>query len=325
MKLYAVFFFFLVLISCNDQPKVKDSDSTQSSDVPVKPVVNAQFSEDSAYEYVKKQVDFGPRVPGTKTYYECYRFLVAKLQSLADTIYLQNSTAITYDRKSIPVQNIIAVFNPNASKRILLSAHWDTRPYADQDDKDRDKPILGANDGASGVGVLLEIASQLKKERIDIGIDIILFDAEDWGDNSGNVENSFCLGSQYWGSNPHVKGYSADFGILLDMVGAPGALFGFESYSVLRASNYVSLVWNTAITLGYGNYFKNFDRGAVIDDHFYVMKATNIPMLDIIDTDPSTESRFGKYWHTHDDNMDAIDKKTLKAVGHTLMHVIRNY
>ncbi|MCC6818660.1 MAG: M28 family peptidase [Bacteroidia bacterium] len=245
--------------------------------------------------------------------------------SKADSVYLQNGITKTYDGKFIPVNNIIASFNIKAEKRILLCAHWDTRPFADQDTKNRDKPILGANDGASGVGILMEIAAQLKKTPVDIGVDIIFFDAEDWGDNSGQVENSFCLGSQYWGNNLHVKGYKADFGILLDMVGAPNALFGFEGYSMSMAPNYLAKVWNAAAELGYGSYFKSFQRGYVTDDHFYVMKATKIPMIDIIDTDLSTDSHFGKYWHTHDDNMDAIDKATLRAVGHTLMYVVRNY
>lgn len=326
MKLKLLFCLSLLALACNNSDKngqntVSGSDTLQVE----KPKVTATFNEDSAYWYVKQQVDFGPRMPGSKGYNQCYKFLVTHFKQLADTLYLQSSTAQTYDKKTIPVQNIIASFNPKAERRILLCAHWDTRPFADQDDVDQDKPILGANDGASGVGVLMEVAAQLRKKPLDIGIDIILFDAEDWGDNSGQVENSFCLGSQYWGNNLHVPHYKADFGILLDMVGAPNALFGYEGYSLAQASTYLSLVWNTAAENGYGNYFKSFDRGAVTDDHVYVMKATRIPMIDIIDTDPSTSSHFGKYWHTHDDNMNAIDKKTLKAVGHTLMTVISNY
>jgi Zn-dependent M28 family amino/carboxypeptidase len=140
--------------------------------------------------------------------------------------------------------NVIASFNPKASKRVLLCAHWDTRPFADQDVKDQDKPILGANDGASGVGILLEIANELKNQPVEIGLDIVLFDAEDWGDNSGKVEDSYCLGSQFWAKNPHVSNYKADFGILLDMVGAPNAVFGFEGYSLSEAQTYLSMVWS---------------------------------------------------------------------------------
>lgn len=316
----------LLVLACNNSNNNgQNTGGSADTLVKEKPKVNASFNEDSAYMFVKTQVDFGPRMPGSKGYNQCYKYLVTYFKQLADTMYLQSSTAQTYDKKTIPVQNIIASFNPKAERRILLCAHWDTRPFADQDDVDKDKPILGANDGASGVGVLMEVAAQLKKNPLNIGVDIILFDAEDWGDNSGQVENSFCLGSQYWGNNTHVPHYTADFGILLDMVGAPNALFGYEGYSLSQASTYVSLVWNTAAEAGYSNYFKSFDRGYVTDDHVYVMKATKIPMIDIIDTDPSTSSHFGKYWHTHDDNMSAIDKKTLKAVGHTVMNVISNY
>jgi Zn-dependent M28 family amino/carboxypeptidase len=208
---------------------------------------------------------------------------------------------------------------------VLLCAHWDTRPFADQDIKDQDKPILGANDGASGVGVLLEIAAVLKKQPVEIGVDIVLFDAEDWGDNSGAVENSYCLGSQFWAKNPHVPSYKADFGILLDMVGAPNAVFGFEGYSLAEAQTYLSMVWSSANNAGYSGYFKNFERGYVTDDHVYVMKHLKIPMIDIIDCDLNTSSHFGKYWHTHADNMNAIDKNTLKAVGQTLLDVISAY
>lgn len=326
MRYSAVFVFLLVLASCsnggsNDSSTVVESDTSEIK----KPEAQAEFNMDSAYSYVQKQVSFGPRVPGTATWKKCHDYLVKFMKEKADTVYLQYGSASTFDGKTIPVNNIIGVFNPEATSRILLCAHWDTRPFADQDTKDRDKPILGANDGASGVGILMEIASQLKKSPVDFGVDIIFFDSEDWGDPSGRVENSFCLGSQYWGNNLHVKNYTADFGVLLDMVGAPNAMFGFEGYSSGMGQSVLSRVWNTASGLGYSQYFKNFQRGYVIDDHYYVMKATKIPMIDIIDADLTTESQFGRYWHTHSDNMDAIDRNTLKAVGHTLMHVLRNY
>lgn len=283
------------------------------------------FNEDSAFLHVKNQVDFGPRVPGTEAHRRCHKYFADFLKPIADTLYFQNTTAKTFDGKIIPVMNIIASFNPSAQKRILLCAHWDTRPFADEDTKDQQKPIPGANDGASGAGVLLEVAAALNRNRPETGIDIVLFDAEDWGDNSGQTENSYCLGSQYWAQNTHVQPYKADFGILLDMVGAPNAIFGFEGYSLSQAGQVLSMVWNKAAEAGYDRYFRNFQRGYVTDDHYYVMKYTGIPVIDIIDTDPSTESRFGKYWHTHSDNMEAIDRQTLKAVGQTLLNVIAAY
>lgn len=311
----------VLLFSCSNQDNKTVENAKDTSILDAKKV-ELIFNEDSAYTYIFNQVNFGPRVPGTKGHAACHAYIVNFLRPLVDTLILQNTTAITFDKKTIPVKNIIASINPNASKRILLAAHWDTRPFADQDTKDKDKPILGANDGASGVGILMEIASVLKKNPLPIGVDIIFFDAEDWG---GDVEDSYCLGSQFWGKNPHIPNYKADFGILLDMVGAPNAMFGFEGFSSAEAPSYLSMVWAEANKAGYGNYFKNFQRGYVTDDHFYVMKYRQIPMIDIIDSDPQTESNFGKYWHTHNDNMDAIDRRTLKAVGQTVVNVLTNY
>ncbi len=314
-----------LLFSCKNsntqETQVTTDDSAISNTLIEAPV----FNGDSAYNHVKNQVDFGPRVPGTSAHLKCFNYIVNVLKSYADTVIIQSASAVTFDKKNIPVLNIVASFHPKASKRILLCAHWDTRPFADQDTKDKNKPIPGANDGGSGVGVLLELARIMQMRSEDVGVDIVLFDAEDWGDNTGTTEDSYCLGSQYWAKNPHIAGYKADFGILLDMVGAPGAQFGFEGYSLAEAESHLSMVWSAAANAGYGNYFKNFQRGYVTDDHYYVMKYTRIPTIDIIDCDPNTESRFGKYWHTHADNMDAIDKQTLKAVGQTLMNVVFNY
>mgnify|MGYP001256808437 CR=1 FL=1 len=307
---------------CNKKIEVDNVDTTETKST--KKVVN--FNQDSAFDFVKKQVDFGPRVPGSNGHFNCHQFLLQTLTHFADTVYTQNSTAKTFDNKIIPVKNIIASFNPKAIKRVIICAHWDTRPFADQDDENKDKPILGANDGASGVGVILQIASVLKTNKIDYGIDLILFDAEDWGDNSGQVPDSYCLGSQFWAKNPHVTNYKADFGILLDMVGAKDALFGYEGTSMDNASYQLNLVWSEANESGYGKYFVNAQRGYITDDHYYMMKyLPQIPVIDIIHFDPTTNSRFGKYWHTHDDNMDAVDKNTLKAVGQTMLNVIYNY
>lgn len=324
MKYIAPILVFVIAFSCNN-PSNPNHNNNKSDSTEIKKNVSVIFNEDSAYNYIQKQVDFGPRVPGTVQHLTCYNFLVETLKPLADTLYFQNTFATTFDKKTIPVKNIIASFNPKEEKRILLCAHWDTRPFADQDTKDKDKPILGANDGGSGVGVLLQIAQHLHQQKPNLGIDIIFFDAEDWGDATGKVEDSYCLGSQAWGKATHVPQYKAEFGILLDMVGAPNAIFGNEGYSLINAPNYVGLVWQTAAKAGYDNYFKNFETNRITDDHYYIMKATKIPVIDIIHHDPTTESRFGSYWHTHNDNMDAIDKKTLKAVGQTLVNVIYNY
>ncbi len=326
MKNSLIISVILLMFSCSEHPKTDTTSKDDLKDtIQEEPKINIVFNENNAYKYVKEQVDFGPRVPGTAQHLACYNYFVKHFKSLADTVFLQNSSAVTFDKKNIPIKNIIASFNPQNTKRIIVCAHWDTRPFADQDTKDQNKPILGANDGASGVGVIMELANLLNQNKINIGVDLILFDAEDWGDNSGRVEDSYCLGSQYWSKNLHVANYKADFGVLLDMVGAPNAMFGYEGYSLEKASSVLSLVWDAANQAGYGQFFKNVNRGFVTDDHFYMMENTQIPVIDIIDFDPNSGTNFGKYWHTHKDNMDAIDPKTLKAVGQTLTNVLYQY
>lgn len=288
-----------------------------------------EFNSDSAYYYIEKQVAFGPRVPNTKEHAACAEWLKDKLASFNGwEVQIQEFKARAFDNTILNGKNIIASYNKDALKRILLFAHWDTRPFADQDIKDRNKPIPGANDGASGVGVLLEIARQISLNPINIGVDIILFDAEDYGQPEGTMiprkPDTYCLGSQYWAKNPHTPGYKAYYGILLDMVGAKDATFTMEATSMYYASNVVEKVWAVAHKLGYGNYFLYKRTDAITDDHYYVNAIAEIPSIDIIQYDPETRSNFGKYWHTHDDNMDIIDRNTLKAVGQTILQVLYN-
>lgn len=308
--------------SCkSDKPKkTKEEDSeTSVTEVPkAPPIERPSFSSDSAYQYIQQQVDFGPRVPGTTPHAKCAQFLFDELSRFADNVILQQGQATTFDKTKITIKNIIGEFNPEATNRILLFAHWDTRPFADEDTKDQDKPILGANDGGSGVGVLLEVARQLSIKKPAWGVDIIFFDAEDWGNSL--VEDSYCLGSQFWGKNPHKKGYKANYGILLDMVGAADATFLMEGISKQIAPQVLDKVWTTANSLGYYGKFLYRDHGGVTDDHYYVYKYTQIPSIDIIHINPN--GSFGDFWHTHNDNMSVIHKETLQAVGETLLKVI---
>ncbi|SHF08917.1 Peptidase family M28 [Bacteroides luti] len=289
------------------------------------------FDADSAYNYVQAQVDFGPRVPNTKQHVACGEYLAKKLASTGAKVIDQYADLTAYDGTILKSRNIIGSFNPETKKRVLLFAHWDTRPWADQD-KDESKhhtPILGANDGASGIGVLLEIARQLGKKAPSIGVDIIFFDAEDYGTpefyKGEHKEESWCLGTQYWANNPHVEGYNARFGILLDMVGGKGATFYKEAYSSEFAKSTVKKVWDKANSMGYASYFINQDGGYVTDDHLFVNRIAKIPSIDIIPTDLSTpDGGFGYFWHTTDDNMSNIDRSTLKAVGQTVLEVVYN-
>ena len=209
----------------------------------------------------------------------------------------------------------------------MLFAHWDSRPWSDHDPDpaNYNTPVLGANDGASGVGVLLEIARQLGQTAPEVGVDIIFFDAEDYGAPetfTGNSEDSWCLGSQYWARNPHKSGYKANYGILLDMVGAPGATFYKEQISMHYAAHIVKKVWDKAQSLGFSQYFINEELGAITDDHLYINRITGIPSIDIIQYDKYSSKGFGHYWHTINDTMENIDKSTLHAVGTTVMHVV---
>jgi Zn-dependent M28 family amino/carboxypeptidase len=288
------------------------------------------FQADSAYRYTADQTDFGPRVPNTAAHVACGSYLAERLRGFGAEVVEQEATLQTYDGQSLRAKNIIASFDAERSQRVLLCAHWDSRPFADQDPDpgNHRKAISGANDGAGACGVLLEIARQVGLNRPQVGVDIILFDAEDWGtasfDQARYGSSGWCLGSEYWGKNPHVSKYTARYGILLDMVGAPGAQFYKEHFSVQYAGRIVNKVWDTARALGYDSYFIPQRGTAVTDDHLEVFEHRKIPCIDIIQYDPRSDTGFGSYWHTMDDTMENIHPETLKAVGQTVLHVLYN-
>ncbi len=318
-KLFILLFIVSVSGACRKAPATVQAET--------KPVQVPAFNSDSAYAYVKAQVDFGPRVPNTAEHKKCAVYLADKLRAFGAAVTEQRATLKAFDGTKLDAVNIIGVYNPDAQRRVLLFAHWDSRPWCDQDadPANHKKPVLGANDGASGVGVLLEMARQFNARKPDIGVDIIFFDAEDYGAPEGvpgNTEDSWCLGTQYWCASPHVPGYQARYGILLDMVGAPGATFYKEQISMYYAPNIVEKVWSVAQKLGFGNYFVNEQGGGVTDDHVYVNKLLQIPSIDIIHYNSNSGHGFGDYWHTVNDNMDNIDKNTLYAVGTTLLNVV---
>ena len=288
------------------------------------------FNADSAYRYIQAQADFGPRVPNTAAHRACGDYLAAKLEQFGATVYSQYADLVAYDNTILKARNIIGAYNPESRRRVLLCAHWDSRPYADED-PDRKKhrtPILGVNDGASGVGILLEIARQLQRQAPAIGIDLIFFDAEDYGTPyfyQGDYKpDTWCLGSQYWARVPHVDNYNARYGILLDMVGGRNATFYKERFSVRTAGSQVEKIWDTAHRLGFGTFFPQTEGTEVTDDHVYVYNLRKIPCVDIINYDPACDTGFGDFWHTTGDTMDVIDKSTLTAVGQTVLEVIYN-
>ncbi len=320
-KTAVVFVFFLSISAC-DEPSKKPTDKPVDANIAYKQISPA-FNADSAYIQVQKQVDFGPRYCNSSGHTACGNYLVNEFKKYADEVIEQKATVKNFDGKNLNIKNIIASFNPTAAKRVLISAHWDSRPYADQDSnpENHNKPILAADDAASGVAVMLEMARQMKAVPPEIGIDFICFDAEDLGkSNAGN--DTYCLGSQYWAKNKHKPGYKAEYGILLDMVGAFNAHFIWEGYSVEYAEPILRKVWDQAIQLGFSNNFYYYKGGSITDDHYYLNTLAGIPTIDIIHYSENTETRFAPHWHTLGDNMSVIDRNTLKAVGQTLMEVV---
>jgi hypothetical protein len=328
MMRYSFFLSILLvgfLVSCSDSKKAK-------STKPAERVVTVPvFNNDSAYAFVKRQVDFGPRIPNTDAHRKTGNYLVAQLQSYGAAVTTQDFESPSVDGHKLYLRNIIAAFQPEKTKRILLAAHWDTRPYADKDKENPNAKFEGANDGASGVGVLLEVARVLGGPvKPDVGVDIIFFDGEDWGEREGSanrpappegLQSWWCLGSQYWAKNKHLPNYSAYYGILLDMVGAKNAQFWQEGYSREYAPSIVDKVWGRALQLGYGGLFVRQTDGGITDDHLFVNEIAKIPMINIINHDPQTGS-FGSFHHTQDDNMALINKETLGAVGYTVLNVV---
>lgn len=327
---YLLATFIALTISLNSCQTGQRKSKTKKKPVKER-IVPPVFNSDSAFSFIEDQVNFGPRVPGTEAHNNCANWLAEKLKSYGAETIVQKFKTRTYDKVTRNGQNIIGSFKPEEQKRILLMAHWDTRPFADHDDNpdNYETPIDGANDGGSGVGVLLEIARQFSMKQPNVGVDIIFFDLEDWGPPHEMQitydEENWGLGSQYWAQNPHIYGYSAAYGILLDMVGAKNAEFRREYHSDREARFVVDLVWNTAYDMGYHNVFIDEPGGQITDDHYFVNKYARIPSIDIIHLDPSSKNRsFFDQWHTVDDTMEHIDKQSLQIVGDVLMMVVYN-
>ena len=286
------------------------------------------FCADSAYLYCEQQCNFGPRTMNSEAHEACGKWIAEKFASFGLAVSTQKADLKGYDGTILKSTNIIASFKPEVANRILLCAHWDSRPWADNDpdEANHKKPVMAANDGASGVAVMLEVA-RLLPDSLGIGVDFICFDAEDWGipqwSDAADDGNSWALGAQYWAAHPHKQGYKANFGILLDMVGGQGAMFYQEGMSVQYARSIVDKVWRAAQVVGFGSLFPTQTGGHITDDHIPVNQIAKIPTIDIIPHYPNCEqSNFGPTWHTVNDDMAHIDKNTLQAVGQTLIQVL---
>jgi glutaminyl-peptide cyclotransferase len=306
-----------LLTACPSEKPAETPSQPSATQAPTVPAFNA----DSAYAYTAKQVAFGPRVPNTPAHVACGNYLVAKLKTFGLTVYEQPFQAMTFDGTNIKGRNIIAQYQPFAD--------------GEKDKAKRRLPMDGASDGASAVATALEIirtlSQQPEKLAPNVGVDVILVDAEDWGYDAGLIEgqknllegkgDGWCLGSQYWAKNLVPPNYKAEYGVLLDMVGAKNGHFTREGTSLDKARSVVDKIWNTAAKIGYSDYFLYKDTSAIVDDHVYTNQA-GIPTVDIYDHPAFGEEYFPPYHHTTADNMSIIDRKTMKAVGQTLLQVL---
>ena len=290
--------------------------------------VGPDFNADSAYIYLQEQCDFGPRTMNSTAHDKCEKWIIQKFEQYGCKVTTQKATLNGYDGTPLRSTNIMASYNPEATTRIMFCAHWDCRPWADNDPDSTNwhKPIIAANDAASGVGVMIELARVLKGSGLELGVDFVCFDAEDYGTpqwfEGEDPGDTWALGAQYFANNL-PEGYAPRYGILLDMVGGVGAKFYREGMSMQYAPAIVKKVWNAARQVGYGSYFPKADGGMITDDHIPVNQTANIPCIDVIPYYPDcAQSSFGPTWHTIADNMDNIDKNTLKAVGQTMVQVL---
>lgn len=309
-----------LIVSCATQGGKTSASVSASADNSVKQV---KFNADSAFGHVEKQCAFGPRVPGTDAHKACARYLEDYLRAHCDEVVVQRPTLTTFDNTRLEAVNLVGIINPQAERRILLVAHWDCRPWADSDPDPAkvNEPVMGANDGASGTAVLLELARVLHAQKPEVGVDLLLTDVEDWG--AEDNEDSWALGTQYWVKNKHKEAYKPLFGILLDMVGAKGATFHREAFSDMYASNVVDEVWRVAAEQGFSQFFIDSMGGGATDDHVCINKG-GIPCIDIVDMRTSTTG-FYPGWHTTHDTVDQIDRATLQAVGQTIAALIYEY
>ena len=326
---YTGFLLLLVMVSCSCKRSASGNATTLGNqNLPATSREIPQFSADSAYQFVASQCDFGPRVPGSEAQKACAKWLENELRRHGANVKLQEGEMTAYNGSKLPVINIMGTFNPEAKMHVLLMSHWDSRPFADNDPdpSKRNLAVMGANDGASGVGILLELARLCNEKLPQVGIDIFLTDAEDYGapdDWKGtHDEKWWALGTQMWCKQAAKEGYRAEYGILLDMVGSANATFYREYNSERFANSFVNEIWQTAARLGYGDLFINQSGGGVTDDHVFVNRMLHIPCVDIIDTRTDSDGTFCPQWHTTSDTMENISRETLGKVGRVLVSLL---
>ena len=309
-----------MLAGCKHKPQQPVATAIDYSQVAI-----PAFNADSAYRYVEAQLSFGNRTPGSKGWEQCAAWLEGQLQRWCDTVIVQPFKATLWDGTTVPGRNIVGSLNPSAQKRVMLAAHWDSRLWADHDPDEANhrKPVPGANDGASGAAVLLEMARTMSQMPPSVGVDFILFDVEDQGQPEWAEtyeENTWCKGSQHWAKNRHIPYYTAVYGVLFDMVGTAQPRFTKEQVSRLYAPGLTDKLWNTAAALGYSNIFVNQSTDPILDDHLYVNQIAGIPMADIVQNSGTTS--FFTHWHTTTDDLSNLNAESLRIVATVTMKTI---
>ncbi|MCR4659537.1 MAG: M28 family peptidase [Bacteroidales bacterium] len=280
---------------------------------------------DSAMAFATAQLAFGPRIPGSRAAAQCRHYIASNMARWVDTVIMQPFGATLWDGTEVRGTNIIASLNPQAPQRVLLAAHYDSRLWADHDPdpNNQHSPVPGANDGASGSALLMEMARVMSQMPPSVGVDFIFFDLEDqgtpdWADN--HADNTWCKGSQHWGQTPHTPFYKAQYGILLDMVGSHQPRFTKEEISRHFAPGLTDKVWQVAAAIGHGAMFVQQNTDPILDDHLYINQLTGIPTIDLVQNSP--ECSFFTHWHTTSDNLDALDPRTLEAVARVVLTTI---
>jgi len=278
------------------------------------PRAGKPFDPDTAFAYLRQQMAFGPRIPGTPAHEQTGDWILARLRERADSVEVQAFTHLTRRGETLHLRNFLGRFRPAQAERVLYLAHWDTRPHADQSvsEADRRLPVPGADDGASGVAVLLGVADALKGTPPSVGVDLLFVDGEDFGDFSDT--NDVLIGSRYFAAHQPV-GYPPLFAVLFDMIGDRDLEIYYEGNSEAAAPEVVERVWQAAHDLGYDRYFHPGIKHTLIDDHVSLQRA-GIHAIDVVDFDYP-------YWHTTEDTIDKVSAASLKVIGDVALALVR--
>ena len=302
------FVLVCLIAACNSDAKEGSAAQRGATTAATPAATVTGFDGNAAYNYAKAQFDFGPRVPGTPAAKQAGDWIIRQMRARADTVIVQSFTHTTADGKKLPMRNILARFRPELPERVLYVTHWDSRPVSESSTIEAEKkmPVPGANDGASGVGMFVALGDLLRKAKLDVGVDLLFVDGEDYG-QFGPPEVDVLIGSRYFAANLPSPGYKPLYGVVWDMIGDKDLRIPYEMNSFQQAPEVVSRVWQTAAGMGYGNVFVQESGGMITDDHIPLLQS-GMRVIDVIDLEYPPH-------HTQQDTMDKISAKSLAMVG----------